>query len=198
MSITYTPQTNFTAKDTMATSNPDKVLSGVPFDAEFTAISTAFTLAAPTSSPTFSGTATFDGLTATTINGSDTSNWDAAYTSVSTKEAGWDTTKTTVDAGATNWDTAYGWGNHADAGYAVSDTTYTGGNNITISAGAINLDPAPTGLTNVGTAKVTLGSWEIKLSGSELVFCYGGTNRLRMSTDGTFVAEGNVTAYGSA
>ena len=29
MSITYIPATNFTAKDSMATTNPDKVLSGV-------------------------------------------------------------------------------------------------------------------------------------------------------------------------
>ena len=198
MSITYTPQTNFTAKDTMGSTNPDKILSGVPFDAEFTAISASFQLAAPALNPVFSGTVTADALTANTINGSTTATWDAAAASVSAKEAGWDSTKATVDAGADNWNTAYGWGNHADAGYAVSDTTYTGGNNITISAGAINLDAAPVGLTNVGTSKVTLGSWEIKTSGSSLVFCYGGSNRLRMSADGSLVAEDNVTAYGSA
>ena len=198
MSITYTPQTNFTAKDTMGSTNPDKILSGVPFDAEFTAISASFQLAAPALNPVFSGTVTADALTANTINGSVSSDWDVAAATVTSKEGGWDSTKATVDGGADNWNTAYGWGNHADAGYAVSDTTYTGGNNITISAGAINLDSAPVGLTDVGTAKVTLGSWEIKLSGSDLVFCYGGTNLLKMATDGTFVAEGNVTAYGSA
>ena len=62
MSITYTPATNFTAKDSMSTSNPDKVLSGVPFDAEFSAIQTAFASAAPTASPTFSGNANFQAV----------------------------------------------------------------------------------------------------------------------------------------
>ena len=63
MSITYAPATNFTAKDSMSTSNPDKVLSGVPFDAEFSAIQTAFASAAPTASPSFSGTASFADIT---------------------------------------------------------------------------------------------------------------------------------------
>ncbi len=96
MSITYTPATNFTAKDSMDASNPDKVLTGVPFDAEFSAISTAFGNAAPTVSPTFTGTLTADVLVATTVNGSTT----------------------------TNWDTAYGWGDHSAAGY-LTDYTVT-------------------------------------------------------------------------
>ncbi len=63
MSVIYTPSTNFTAKDSMSTANPDKVLSGVPFDAEFSAIQTAFASAAPSAGPTFSGTASFADVT---------------------------------------------------------------------------------------------------------------------------------------
>lgn len=137
MSITYTPQTNFTAKDSMATSNPDKVLSGVPFDAEFTAISNAFQLAATTNNPSFTGTTTTDILVATTVNGTATSVWDAAAATVTADAAGWDATEATVTAnaatwnstastvssGATNWNTAFGWGDHSTEGYLVASAS---------------------------------------------------------------------------
>ena len=92
MSITYNKSTNFTAKDSMATSNPDKLLSGVPFDFEFDAISDAFQEAVPSLNPVFTGTVTADAITANTINGSTTSTWD----------------------------TAYGWGDHGAEGYLTS------------------------------------------------------------------------------
>ena len=92
MSITYDKSTDFTSKDSMATTNPDKVLSGVPFDFEFDAISAAFEQAAPTLDATFTGTTTTDTLVATTVNGSTT----------------------------TNWDTAYGWGDHSEEGYITT------------------------------------------------------------------------------
>lgn len=277
MSITYTPATNFTAKDSMSASNPDKVLSGVPFDFEFSAISTAFAQAAPTSAPTFTGTATFDvaavtTLTATTVNGSTTSTWDTAAATVTAKEAGWDATKATVDANATswidtkntvnagsaNWDEAYSWGDHSAAGYITSftDTTYTAGNgldltgtvfshedtssvansnnsgntfiqdltfdefghvtgvttgtatdndtlptggtNINVSGSTVNLDTSLTGLTDVTTSAVSIGNWEIKLDGNDLRFIYNGTDRLRITTAGAVIAEGDITAFGSA
>jgi len=50
----------FALKDDMSASNPDKVLSGVPFDAEFQAIIDSFTLAATDASPSFTGTASFE------------------------------------------------------------------------------------------------------------------------------------------
>lgn len=233
MSIVYNKLTNFTAKDTMGSTNPDKILSGVPFDAEFNAISAAFQLAAPEFSPTFTGMATFNNvtingttavgavtassavvsgsITAATVNGSTTSTWDTAAATVTAKEAGWDATKSTVDtkeanwdatettvnAGAANWDEAYSWGDHALAGYSGSDTTYSGGTNITLSGTTFNLDSSLTGLTDVTTSAVSIGSWEIKLEGSNLVFRYGGTDKFKIDTSGNTTASGNVTAYGS-
>lgn len=96
MSITYDKSTDFTSKDSMATTNPNKVLSGVPFDFEFDAISAAFEQAAPTLDATFTGTTTTNVLVATTVNGSNTSDWD----------------------------TAHGWGDHGAEGYltAFSET----------------------------------------------------------------------------
>ena len=124
MSITYTPATNFTAKDSMATTNPDKVLSGVPFDFEFTAIQAAFQLAAPTLNPTFTGTLTADAIVATTVNGSDTANWDTAYS--------WgDHAGLYIPAGGpagdfvegdkAKLDEAYGWGDHSTVGYLTTE-----------------------------------------------------------------------------
>ena len=126
MSIVYNKLTNFTAKDTMGSTNPDKILSGVPFDAEFNAISAAFQLAAPEFNPTFTGTATFNHVavngntavgdvtadslvvsgsaSASTVNGSVTSTWDTAAATLTAKEGGWDETKATVDTKEAGWD----------------------------------------------------------------------------------------------
>ena len=54
----YTKTTNFTAKDTLTSGNPLKVVKGTEIDAEFTAIQTAVNSKSDTASPTFTGTAT--------------------------------------------------------------------------------------------------------------------------------------------
>jgi len=58
MAITYTPTTNFGAKDSLPTNDPDKVIKGSEFTTEFSAIQTSFSLAAPAASPTFTGDVT--------------------------------------------------------------------------------------------------------------------------------------------
>ena len=58
MAVTYTPTTNFSAKDSLPSNDPSKVIKGSEFSVEFTAIQTAFSLAAPVASPTFTGTVT--------------------------------------------------------------------------------------------------------------------------------------------
>lgn len=45
---------------------------------------------------------------------------------------------------------------------------------------------------------IALGNWTITESGSELKFAYGGTNRFKITSGGAIVAEGDVTAFGSA
>ena len=59
MAITYTPITDFLTKDTLPKEDPDKVILGADFSAEFNAISTAFAGAAPNLDPNFDGTVTF-------------------------------------------------------------------------------------------------------------------------------------------
>ena len=60
MSITYTPTTNFAGKDGLPANDSNKVVKGAEFTTEFSAIQSAFALAAPSSNPTITGTATFD------------------------------------------------------------------------------------------------------------------------------------------
>ena len=51
----YTKATNFTAKDSLTTGDPGKLIKGSEIDAEYTAIATAITSKADTASPTFTG-----------------------------------------------------------------------------------------------------------------------------------------------
>ena len=158
----YVKSTNFTAKDSLPTGDANKVIRGSEFDTEFDALQTAIGTKADLASPTFTGTATFDGLTATgTVNLSganvttniDGGTIDNAVIGGTTPAAGTflavagttgtfsgavsGTTGTFSGAvsGTTgtfsgavtgsnlnisNWDTAFGWGNHASAGYLTS------------------------------------------------------------------------------
>lgn len=62
---TYTKATNFTAKDSLVTGNPSKLVRGSELDTEFTAIQTAVNSKANTASPSITGTATIATLAVT-------------------------------------------------------------------------------------------------------------------------------------
>ena len=92
MAVTYTPTTNFGAKDSLPQNDPDKVIKGSEFTTEFTALQTAFSLAAPAASPTFTGTVTIPtadinggAIDGTTIGG--TTPAAATFTSVTATTA---------------------------------------------------------------------------------------------------------------
>ena len=59
----YTKVTNFTAKDSLTSGDPNKVVKGAEIDTEFTAISTAIATKANIAGPTFTGTTTVADLT---------------------------------------------------------------------------------------------------------------------------------------
>lgn len=70
----YTKTTDFAEKDSLASGNANKIVSGVEIDNEFNAIQTAVATKANLASPTFSGTVTVVNLTVSgsinaTING---------------------------------------------------------------------------------------------------------------------------------
>jgi hypothetical protein len=52
----YTKTTNFTAKDSLETGNPLKLIKGADFDTEFDNIVTAVATKSESASPTFTGT----------------------------------------------------------------------------------------------------------------------------------------------
>jgi hypothetical protein len=216
MSITYNPITNFTAKDTMSNTNPSKVLSGVPFDVEFNAISAAFQLSAPTLNPSFTGTVTTPALSVTgeatvgTLNGSDSSTWDSAAN--------------TVTAGAASWDEAYGWGDHGVEGYATetfvtsqgyitagetSDTTYSAGTNLNLVGTTFNLNDDLVDLTAVDSVEINnlgeiaidpsanLTKWSIVANEDKLYINRGNQTLLKLESNGNLTVSGNVTAYGT-
>jgi hypothetical protein len=99
MSITYTPTTNFGSKDSLPSNDPNKVIKGAEFTTEFTAIQSAFGLAAPSSNPTFTGTATYNNLTVTgsfTSRGIDDNATSTAITIDANERVGINTPTPTV------------------------------------------------------------------------------------------------------
>ena len=96
---------------------------------------------AATNSHTHSNKAVLDGITA-----ADTASWDAKQAAISDL--------TTIRSNATNGNTAYGWGNHANAGYVKSS-------GVTSIATGTGLTGGP--ITSTGTmsiAAATLGKIE--------------------------------------
>ena len=51
--------------------------------------------------------------------------------------------------------------------------------------------PAITGVVSIGAG------WTAEQSGTDLLFKYSGTNRMKISSTGDLVVAGNVTAYGT-
>lgn len=59
----YTKVTNFTAKDSLTSGDPNKVVKGSEIDTEFSAIATAVATKSDTAGPTFTGTTTVANIT---------------------------------------------------------------------------------------------------------------------------------------
>jgi hypothetical protein len=59
----YVKTTNFTAKDSLTSGDPGKVVRGSEIDTEFTNIAIAVATKSDTASPTFTGTVTVANLT---------------------------------------------------------------------------------------------------------------------------------------
>lgn len=61
----YTKLVNYAAKDSLPTGNAAKIVSGAEIDADLSAIAVAVNSKANIAAPTFTGTTTMAGLTAT-------------------------------------------------------------------------------------------------------------------------------------
>jgi predicted peroxiredoxin len=149
MSISYTPITNYGAKDSLAANDPAKVIRGSYFTSDFEAISDAFALAAPAASPTFTGTATFSALSA---GGYSNVNWSAAYddkiNAASFNTSDGVLTLTQQDGGTVTVD--------LDGRYVTSVTAYTASNGVQLVGDDFSFSGAYTGsLVITGTTEVS-------------------------------------------
>ena len=54
-----------------------------------------------------------------------------------------------------------------------------------------------TASTSTTTPALTIGTWSITVDDGSLVFSSGGVKRFKMNADGTIVAQGNITGYGT-
>tara|TARA_R110001606_G_scaffold214361_1_gene362174 strand:- start:1488 stop:2201 length:714 start_codon:yes stop_codon:yes gene_type:complete len=132
----YVKSTNFTAKDSLPTGDANKVIRGSEFDTEFNAIQVASATKANLGSPTFTGTATFADVTVTgtvtagtiDLNGGALDNVviggttpaAGTFTAVAGTTGTFSGAVTGSNLNIANWNTAYGWGDHASAGYLTS------------------------------------------------------------------------------
>ncbi len=64
-----------------------------------------------------------------------------------------------------------------------------------ISAGANNITTTAT--LNAGTVSLGTNGWTVTQTGTNLLFAYNGTNRMKLENNGNLTVTGNVTAYGS-
>ena len=132
----YVKSTNFTAKDSLPTGDANKVIRGSEFDTEFNAIQVASATKANLGSPTFTGTATFANVTVSgtvtagtiDLNGGALDNVviggttpaAGTFTAVAGTTGTFSGAVTGSNLSISNWNTAYGWGDHASAGYLTS------------------------------------------------------------------------------
>jgi hypothetical protein len=75
--------------------------------------------------------------------------------------------------------------------------TVAGNTNLSQDADGLSLVANPTGLTNVGTNKVTLGDWVIEVSGSKLMFKHNGVDKFSIADDGEVTSVGVFTPSGT-
>lgn len=132
----YVKSTNFTAKDSLPTGDANKVIRGSEFDTEFNALQVASATKADLGSPTFTGTATFANVTVSgtvtagtiDLNGGALDNVTiggttpaaGTFTAVAGTTGTFSGAVTGSNLNIANWNTAFGWGNHASAGYLTS------------------------------------------------------------------------------
>lgn len=189
MSVTYNYSLDWIGRDALTSGDPKKEIKASLFLDEWTAIQSAFALAAPAASPTFTGT-----VNATTITAS--GNVTGANLNVA------------------NWDTAYGWGDHGVAGYCQTDgSDATGTWGISISGTATNCSRSVVAGTNLNgggalsgdvtlnldtspsLTSVVLGSFTLEDSGTDLLIKYNGSAVAKITSTGAIEGEGDITAF---
>ena len=97
-------------------------------------------------------------------------------------------TITATGGNSTNWNTAYGWGDHASAGYTTTDTTYSAGTGITLTGTTFSLTDTAAKWTQDNTK---IANWDT---------AYGWGDHASVgytTTDTTYSAGTGVTLTGT-
>jgi hypothetical protein len=211
----YVKFTNFTVKDSLPTGDTNKVIRGAEFDTEFDSIATAVATKSNSASPTFTGTATFDGITATgTVNftgGSVTTNIDGGtidgvtiggstpgagtFSSLvaTTGDINGGTIDNTVIGGSTP---AAGSFSTADIDGGTIDNTVIGGTTPAAVSGTTGTFGAVSGTTGTFSGAVT-GS-NLNISNWDTAFGWGNHSTQGYLTSVTFsdLDAGSITTSG--
>jgi len=88
-------------------------------------------------------------------------------------------------------------------GVELKNTTgATGVTTVTDGTNTIQLNTDISGtqqITSTGEMHINFGSsgWTVKSSGTELIFSYGGSNKMKIDSSGNLTVTGNVTGYGT-
>jgi len=113
-------------------------------------------------------------------------------------------TATTYAGGnVANWNTAYGWGNHASAGYVSSGGalgTPSSGNLANCTFPTLNQNTTGTAATATvasTTPKLLSTNFTIEESGGKLLFKYGATTIASMSSTGVITSATNIVSNGT-
>ena len=195
MAITYNITTDFGAKDSLPTGDSGKIIKGVDFTTEFDNIQTAFALAAPAASPTFTGTVTIPTVAVTNITFG-----GVAITATAAELNKMDgVTATTAELNILDGVTATTAAlNYVDG---VTSNIQTQLDAITGVTGGISGTYAPiaspTFTGTVTAPNLNIGNWQIALDGSDLRFIYNGTDVFKITTAGAIIAKDDVTAFGA-
>ena len=145
---------------------------------------------AATNSHTHSNKAVLDGITA-----AKTASWDAKQAAISDL--------TTIRSNATNGNTAYGWGNHANAGYAkpaditsavsalvtASGSKWSTDNDTKVTSAANHYTPAKAGTSGSSTARYYIKTIDVDAKGHVTGVTTG--NETVTNTDTKVTAVGN-------
>ena len=87
---------------------------------------------------------------------------------------------TATGGNSTNWNTAYGWGNHASAGYVTTNTTYSAGTGISLSGTTFSLTDTNAKLNLSG------GTLTGNLSSNSVISTTGYISSTTFYTQGNF------------
>jgi hypothetical protein len=188
MSVSYTYNPNWVNRDAQPDGSALRVVKAADFESEWVAIQNSFAQCAPAASPTFTGAVSVTGTLA--VDGTLSTTGSLSPASVASTGA-----VTGSNLNVDDWDTAFGWGDHAAAGYA-SNTGYNNAN-WDIAFGWGNHASAGYALSanvpsNTGTG--ASGTWGINITGNAANAYFANT-----ATDcsRSITGTGNLTGGGA-